>query len=60
MIFFVPDPTKGVAEMARVVRPGGTVAAYAWDIEGGGAPLEPADLTAVNTPSNRTGCRNTR
>jgi ubiquinone/menaquinone biosynthesis C-methylase UbiE len=27
VIFFVPDPTKGVAEMARVVRPGGTVAA---------------------------------
>src|SRR5689334_4562067 len=26
VIFFVPDPAKGVAEMARVVRPGGTVA----------------------------------
>ena len=24
VIFFVPDPTKGVAEMARVVRRGGT------------------------------------
>src|ERR1700733_13521934 len=32
VIFFVPDPTKGVAEMARVVRLGGTGAAYAWDI----------------------------
>jgi hypothetical protein len=41
VIFFVPDPAKGVAEMARVVRPGGTVASYAWDIEGGGFPLEP-------------------
>jgi SAM-dependent methyltransferase len=40
VIFFVPDPAKGVAEMARVVGPGGTVAAYAWDIEGGGAPLD--------------------
>ena len=29
VIFFVPDPGKGVAEMARVVRPGGTVATYA-------------------------------
>ena len=26
VIFFVPDPAKGVAEMARVVRPGGFVA----------------------------------
>jgi SAM-dependent methyltransferase len=41
VIFFVPDPKKGVAEMARVVRPGGTVAAYAWDILGGGFPQEP-------------------
>ena len=41
VIFFVPDPAKGVAEMARVVRPGGVVAAYAWDIFGGGFPLEP-------------------
>ena len=38
VIFFVPDPAKGVAEMARVVRPGGTVAAYAWDMSGGGFP----------------------
>ena len=41
VIFFVPDPAKGVAEMVRVVCPGGTVAAYAWDILGGGFPNEP-------------------
>jgi len=41
VIFFVPDPRKGVAEMVRVVRPGGVVAAYAWDMLGGGFPLEP-------------------
>lgn len=40
VIFFVPDPARGVAEMARVVRPGGTVAAYAWDMSGGGFPYE--------------------
>lgn len=40
VIFFVPDPAKGVAEMARVICPGGTVAAYAWDMPGGGFPYE--------------------
>jgi len=40
VIFFVPDPAKGVAEMARVVCPNGTVAAYAWDMFGGGFPYE--------------------
>jgi ubiquinone/menaquinone biosynthesis C-methylase UbiE len=41
VIFFLPDPTKGVAEMARVVRPGGLVAAYGWDLLGGGFPFDP-------------------
>jgi SAM-dependent methyltransferase len=40
VIFFVPDPANGVAEMVRVVCPGGTVAAYAWDMLGGGFPLD--------------------
>src|ERR687889_298849 len=40
VIFFVPDPARGVAEMARVVCPGGTVTAYAWDMVGGGFPYE--------------------
>lgn len=35
VISFVPDPAKGVAEMVRVVCPGGTVTAYAWDMYGG-------------------------
>jgi len=38
VIFFVPDPAKGVAEMARVVRPGGIVTAYGWDMLDGGFP----------------------
>ncbi len=41
VIFFVPEPAKGVAEMVRVVAPGGRVAAYAWDMAGGGFPLHP-------------------
>lgn len=40
VIFFVPDPAAGVAEMARVVCPGGIVTAYAWDMEGGGFPYQ--------------------
>jgi SAM-dependent methyltransferase len=40
VIFFVPDPAKGVAEMVRVVGPGGLVAAYAWDMAGNGFPYE--------------------
>ena len=41
VLFFVPTPSRGVAEMARVTVPGGTIAAYAWDIHGGGFPSEP-------------------
>jgi len=31
---FVPEPERGVSEMARVARGGGTVAAYVWDYAG--------------------------
>jgi SAM-dependent methyltransferase len=58
VIFFVPDPAKGVAEMVRVVGPGGTVATYVWDIFGGGFPQEPIQaemramgLTPLRPPS---------
>lgn len=40
VIFFVPDPKQGVREMARVVCPNGIVAAYAWDMIGGGFPYD--------------------
>ena len=44
VLFFVPRPDVGVAEMCRAVRSGGVVAAYHWDVLGGGFPL--ADIAA--------------
>jgi SAM-dependent methyltransferase len=44
VLFFVPEPAVGVAEMCRAVRSGGIVAAYHWDVLGGGFPL--ADIGA--------------
>jgi SAM-dependent methyltransferase len=35
VLMFLPDPSPAVAEMRRVVRPGGTVAACVWDGFGG-------------------------
>lgn len=41
VLFFVPDPKKGVAEMLRATKPGGMVASYTWDILRGGTPTQP-------------------
>lgn len=58
VIFFVPEPSQGVAEMARVVRPGGHVSAYGWDLVGGGFPyhamreeLEALGMVVPDPPS---------
>jgi len=54
VLFFVPDSAQGVAEMRRVVKPGGSVSAYLWDIAGGGFPFEPvqAEMRAMGmTPA---------
>jgi SAM-dependent methyltransferase len=60
VISFLRDPAKAVLEMARVVRPGGWVATYMWDIPGGGTPIDPIyvemesmGMTSVR-PSNPT------
>jgi SAM-dependent methyltransferase len=38
VMFFVPEPAQGLAEMRRVTRPGGLVAAYVWDLPADGLP----------------------
>jgi len=63
VIFFVPDPARGVAEMVRVVSPGGAVTAYAWDMCGGGFPYEALQVEmramgiAVPVPPSRDASR---
>ena len=39
VVHFMGDPVGGIHEMARVARPGGTVAACVWDHAGEGSPL---------------------
>src|SRR5262245_42651093 len=60
VVYFVPDPATGVAEMARVVRPGGLVVAYGWDLVAGGYPVDPVwaetravGITPLQPPSAR-------
>jgi SAM-dependent methyltransferase len=39
VVHFMPDPVAGIAEMRRVTRPGGVVAACVWDHAGHHGPL---------------------
>jgi SAM-dependent methyltransferase len=41
VVHFMSDPAAGVAEMVRVTRAGGVVAACVWDHSGGRGPLSP-------------------
>jgi ubiquinone/menaquinone biosynthesis C-methylase UbiE len=41
VIAFLPDRAKAIAEMRRVVRPGGTIATYMWDLPRGGFTQQP-------------------
>jgi ubiquinone/menaquinone biosynthesis C-methylase UbiE len=55
VIAFVPEPRKGVAEMVRVIGPGGIAATYMWDMLGGGFPLDPVliELRAMGLSPTR-------
>ena len=39
VVHFMTDPVAGLADMARVTRAGGVVAACVWDLAGGRAPI---------------------
>ncbi|MGC2081642.1 MAG: class I SAM-dependent methyltransferase [Xanthobacteraceae bacterium] len=58
VISFLPNPGKAIAEMTRVVRPGGWVATYMWDVPCGGVPCDPIyvalesmGMTSVRPPN---------
>jgi len=41
VLAYLPDPARGVAEMVRVLSPGGVACAYNWDLAAARAPLSP-------------------
>ncbi len=41
VITFIREPAKALAELKRVVKPGGTIATYVWDFLNGGSPQQP-------------------
>ena len=60
VVHFLSDPVAGLTEMARVTRPGGTVAANVWDHAGNGGPLDAFwraahDLDSAASPGTREG-----
>jgi len=54
VIGFMRDPDQGVREMARVTRPGGTVAACMWDIADGGMTMLRTFWAAARRVNPRT------
>jgi SAM-dependent methyltransferase len=54
VVHFMEDPVRGLAEMARVTRDGGAVAACVWDHAGGQTPLAPFWEAVHQLDSNAT------
>jgi ubiquinone/menaquinone biosynthesis C-methylase UbiE len=57
VINFVSEPDKAVSEMARVVRAGGSVSAYIWDMAGGGFTMEPVREALKQMGASRHPCQ---
>lgn len=57
VINFVPEPDKAVSEMVRVVKSGGFISTYIWDMMGGGFTMEPIReaLKQMGIPSSMPG-----
>jgi len=55
VVHFMSDPVAGLAEMRRVTRPDGVVAASVWDLGGGRAPISPYWQAARDLDPNLTG-----
>ncbi|MET0811989.1 MAG: methyltransferase domain-containing protein [Microbacterium sp.] len=65
VVHFLKDPVHDLGEMARVTRPGGTVAACTWDHGGGTSPLsrfwevlsttDPSAPSEAELPGTRSG-----
>jgi SAM-dependent methyltransferase len=55
VIQYIPDRTKAMSELTRVVRQQGTVAAYVWPSHGEGHPMEPMHdaVKSIGAPTTR-------
>jgi SAM-dependent methyltransferase len=55
VVQYIPDPAKAMAEITRVVRPEGTVAAYVWPGHGEGHPYQPLGVAVRSIGGSGTG-----